>query len=543
MADISYENESERWRFENERLTAENADQRIQIENQRIQIVELKAQIAVLIEKVATLSKLLFGKSSEKEKSEDSGSAVEKDTDNSSENINPEKRNRGQQPGSTGHGRRDYSNLKTEEVIHDVPEDEQVCPDCNAPYADFGEERAEQIDWQVSICRVVHKRKRYKRTCKCPVRSILVAPIPPKAIPKGMFTTSFLARLLIEKYVLGRPLERIVVSLRNDGFNVAKGSLVGTLKALSALLAPLNTAICARNVQAAHLHIDETSWNVFETVDNKANNRWWLWTFVAADTVVFLIDPTRSTKVVSKHLGIDITGNSLEVGNHLLISSDFYTVYQSLNTLDSVDSLWCWAHIRRYFIRAGDAHKELQYWTTAWTKRIAALYVAHKTLSVCEAGTTDYIRATAEFSEALDAIDTARKTEATDNTLHPAALKVLATLDNEWEGLSRHKDFLELPLDNNAAERALRNPVVMRKNCYGSGSVWAAELASRIWTITATAQLAGINPLTYLVAYLDACATAGGKPPLEKILETFLPWLASETDLTIYKSQPQGPDP
>ncbi len=352
-----------------------------------------------------------------------------------------------------------------------------------------------------------------------------------------MFTTSFLARLLVEKYVLGRPLERIVAALKNDGFNVAKGTLVGSLKALSILLAPLNEAICAKNREAAHLHIDETSWNVFETAEDKVNNRWWLWTFVADNTVVFIIDQTRSTKVVSNHLGIDINSNSLEIGSHFLISSDFYSVYQSLNTLDGVDALWCWVHIRRYFIRAGDAHKELHSWSRTWTKRIGALYVAHRALSVSTPGSTDYIRAEVEFSEALDAIDTARKIEAIDNTLHPGAAKVLATLDNEWEGLSRHKDFLELPLDNNAAERALRNPVVMRKNCYGSGSVWAAELASRIWTITATAQLIGINPLTYLIAYLDACATAGGKPPSEMVLETFLPWLASETNLTIWKNE------
>ncbi|MCA1704763.1 MAG: hypothetical protein LC808_16465, partial [Actinobacteria bacterium] len=44
----------------------------------------------------------------------------------------------------------------------------------------------------------------------------------------------------------------------------------------------------------------------------------------------------------------------------------------------------------------------------------------------------------------------------------------------------------------------------------GSGSVVSAQLASRVWTITATAERAGLNPLTYLKAYLDECALAGG---------------------------------
>ena len=64
------------------------------------------------------------------------------------------------------------------------------------------------------------------------------------------------------------------------------------------------------------------------------------------------------------------------------------------------------------------------------------------------------------------------------SSLSPAAAKVRATLDREWEGLARHKEFPELPLDNNTAERALRGPVAGRKNYYGSGSVASADLAA-----------------------------------------------------------------
>jgi transposase len=44
-----------------------------------------------------------------------------------------------------------------------------------------------------------------------------------------------------------------------------------------------------------------------------------------------------------------------------------------------------------------------------------------------------------------------------------------------------------LPLENNPAERALRTPVIGRKNFYGSGAEWAAHLAADVWTVTATA--------------------------------------------------------
>jgi hypothetical protein len=111
--------------------------------------------------------------------------------------------------------------------------------------------------------------------------------------------------------------------------------------------------------------------------------------------------------------------------------------------------------------------------------------------------------------------------------LQEPAKKALATLDREWDGLAAHRDYPMISLDNNAAERALRRPVVTRKNAYGS----RAEDAARVWTVTATAEMAGLNVLTYLTAYLDACGRNGGKPLTGPNLHRFLPWNATPTDL------------
>src|SRR5207344_836101 len=138
-------------------------------------------------------------------------------------------------------------------------------------------------------------------------------------------------------------------------------------------------------------------------------------------------------------------------------------------------------------------------------------YRAHSALAPAP-GSPQRAEAAEQFDAALAVIDSERHAQAANaHLMHPAAVKVLATLDREWDGLARHREFPELPLDNNGAERALRGPVVGRKNFYGSKT--SAELAGRVWTITATAQHAGLNPLIYLRAYLDQCAQAGGKPP------------------------------
>jgi hypothetical protein len=59
----------------------------------------------------------------------------------------------------------------------------------------------------------------------------LAAPPAPKPIAKGRFTTRFLARLLVEKFVLGRPTHRIAAALAHDGLDLADGTLAGVLAA------------------------------------------------------------------------------------------------------------------------------------------------------------------------------------------------------------------------------------------------------------------------------------------------------------------------
>ena len=77
-------------------------------------------------------------------------------------------------------------------------------------------------------------------------------------------------------------------------------------------------------------------------------------------------------------------------------------------------------------------------------------------------------------------------------------------------------------MDNNQAERALRGPVVGRKNYYGSGAQWSGELSATLFSLFHTLERWRINPRTWLTEYLNACAVAGGRVPAD--FERFLPW-------------------
>ena len=116
------------------------------------------------------------------------------------------------------------------------------------------------------------------------------------------------------------------------------------------------------------------------------------------------------------------------------------------------------------------------------------------------------------WDDAITVIDEARKEQAKAPGLQEPARKALATLEREWGGLTAHRDYPLIRLDNNPAERMIRGPVVTRKNARGSHNGDAARNAAVIWTVTATAQMAGLNVLTCLIAYLDECGRNGGKP-------------------------------
>ena len=70
------------------------------------------------------------------------------------------------------------------------------------------------------------------------------------------------------------------------------------------------------------------------------------------DTVCFVMDPTRSGAVLARHAGIDeetgqLTADEDGGPRQLVISSDFYAVYQSAGKkADGLVNLYCWAHIR-----------------------------------------------------------------------------------------------------------------------------------------------------------------------------------------------------
>ena len=99
--------------------------------------------------------------------------------------------------------------------------------DAAGPDEPFGEDVSEQVSWRVRVWRRAHRRRKYARCCRCPVPAVRTAPGPAKLIDRGLFTTEFCVNLLIAKYALGLPFNRVIAMLAFQGLEVVRARWPG----------------------------------------------------------------------------------------------------------------------------------------------------------------------------------------------------------------------------------------------------------------------------------------------------------------------------
>lgn len=490
-------------------------------------IEELNQKIDALKFQITWMAKMIFGRKSEASKNSEDAEKPEDDQKDSEEGAteatetkedshdteSADKPNkRGKKQGDKGHGRRRRENLPFTEIVHDLEQDQKSCPCCGLPLSPTSlSEDSEQIHWEVKIIRHIHRRKCYKPTCSCgALPGIVTAPVVDKMIPKGMFTEGFWVNLILEKFLFQRPLYKVRQLLAVEGFDVSQGTLTGGLRKIKNLVDPLYEHIIAHSRAANRWQMDETRWMVFEEVAGKTGFRWWLWVIVTNDTVAYVIDPTRSAKVPKEHLG-DTEG---------ILCVDRYSAYKALH--DRILLAYCWAHQRRDFVKIYDGCYHSRDWASEWIERIDMLF--HINAQRCEhldnPDMLGYHQQKLEKAVA-DMADTWRS-ELSNDDLKVRPKAVLESMQNHWTGLTIFVDHPEVPMDNNESERRLRNPVVGRKNYYGSGSVWSGALSAMLFTILQTCCMNRIDPKKLLLAYFQVCARNKGQAPQD--VTDFSPW-------------------
>jgi transposase len=425
------------------------------------------------------------------------------------------KRKRGQQRGAKGHGRKRQENLPVVEEFVELAQDQQCCPCCGLPLDTLcSTQDSEVLEVQVQAYRRKYRRRRYLRTCNCEkLPRIITAPVPPKLIAKGILGISFWVTLLLGKFLFQRPLSRILTELGvNHKLNVSPGTVTDGLKKIAPLFTPLYEAIADRNISQGHWHADETRWMVFAEIEGKVGPRWYLWVFCTSDTVVFRLEPNRSSKVVMDHFGNEATG---------ILSVDRYSAYKAILKYGRILLAFCWAHVRRDFLAVFKDRPEHKQWAIDWIKKIGQLYALNKK-RLKLLNTPEFESAQQNLQQAVDAMAICCNQQLDEPKLYTACRKVLESLKRHWSGLVLFVAHPEIPMDNNRAERQLRPSVVGRKNYYGAGALWSANLTAMLFSLFQTLGMWNINPRLWLSQYLLACAKNQCSPPDDA--KNFLPW-------------------
>jgi len=439
--------------------------------------IALQVELEGLQAQLEKKNRMLFGQSSERRAGEPTAPSKERKP-------------------RTGHGPREQKQLRVVEEPHDIPEADRVCVLCNGALAEMagqGEE-SEEID---VIARefVIKKHVRKKYRCRCG-ECIETAPLPPRLVPGGRYSLAFAITVAIAKYADHLPLERQVRIMQREGLIVGSQTLYDQIEALARVLWPAYDRLGAELLDEPVIHVDETPWPLLGK--NASSAKWHAWTVASPKGAYYEIHDTR---------GLD-AGKSLLGGFKGIAVTDGYGVYDALEKrMKDLRIAQCWAHIRRKFV---DCESAFPKETEQILGLIRELYAIEDRAPPGPEGND--VRHQLRMTESRCVL--ARIQAWCLNVVCTPGSTLAGAVDYMSRRWSRATLFLEhpnVPLDNNAAERAIRGVVLGRKNHYGSRSQRGTEVAAVFYSLIESAKLVGIEPAEYLRRAAEA-ALAGGEP-------------------------------
>ena len=179
----------------------------------------------------------------------------------------------------------------------------------------------------------------------------------------------------------------------------------------------------------------------------------------------------------------------------------------------------CWAHVRHKFFDLARLNKAPI--TIEAIERIDALFAIERDINGKPPAERKRIR-NEQSRPLVVALEAWLRQQRAKLSAQSETAKAITYSLNRWTGLIGFLDDGRLCMSNNAAERALRGPVLSRKNFLFAGSDSGGERAAAMFTLLETAKLNGLNPEAYLRHVLERIADH----PSNRIDE-LLPWNAA----------------
>ena len=474
---------------------------------QEEEIKELRAEREKLRSARATHAKARFGKTSEKQKK--TGTAAGK---------------RGQRKGKPGHGRTKRPALELQAESHDPPPQDRSCSCCGLPYVKNGSHVSGIIEIHVKAhTRLIH-RNRWRRGCECPSSpQEVAAPPPARLFANTPYGVSVWSLYLYERFGCCRPLRRVAEWMTDQGLAVSAGTLADATPRLVPLFEPISQAIHDHLLAEEMLHGDETGWRVSALDAIRGTSRSWLWSAASRDAVWFRVDARRSAKAAARIFA------GIRPGTILVC--DAYSAYKKLvrELEDLLILAWCWAHLRRHFIKAAAGNAGLDTWRDRWLVRIGRIYHLNEVRlkhwdreAAMDAQSRKFVIVQRQLERALARLFALAQKELAGPAGSDRRAKPLASLIRHRQGLSVFLGRPEVPMDNNLIERLQRRAVIGRKLSFGSDSLEGAAFSATMYGIFGTLRMNGICIRSWLDDWLAACAMNGGAPPDD--LSPWLPW-------------------
>ena len=227
--------------------------------------------------------------------------------------------------------------------------------------------------------------------------------------------------------------------------------------------------------------LDETLMHADETPHKEAGKALWLWTFVTASTVLFVIG--RRTKEVWNTIGLLYSG---------WLMSDGYSVYR-----DHKKRLRCWAHLIRKAKGLADTFTP---WIQGYGIQILEIMdTLMNGIYAAREGPGGSIKA--KFQDELDRLKALCKKMA--KSRHEKAGKLGREFLNDWDAIFRVLDHPQLPMTNNAAEQMLRHWVILRRISQGTRNQKGSKALALIASVIETCRQRKASPLRYLTAVIE----------------------------------------
>lgn len=388
-----------------------------------------------------------------------------------------------------GHGPKAQPQLALQDVYHRVEHMPVDCGLCGSALVEWKDqyEESEEIDFvapQLVLKR--HLRQKYRCTCGACVQT---SPGPRKLFPKARYSINFALHVAVQKYVYHMPLARQVKSFGHSGLSVTTATLWDYLCAVHGLLEPAMERLEEHVLSHSVMGMDETHWKLLASEAAGKSKTWWVWVRRVDNAVHYTLDPSRSNAVAIRLLK-DFAGTVIVDGYRP------YEVAQMANP--NIQLAHCWSHARREVLPFEADPRGAR--VIRVVQRMYRLEAVATERQLSPPQLLEWRRR--KTKPLLEALFRWLATLAIPSTF--GLSKALKYILSRRQGLMRFVGNPLLSPDNNATERVVRGVVVGRKNHYGSRSEHGTKVAALMYSLLDSAELAGLDPASYLEAAVQA---------------------------------------